>query len=53
VKSIKEVEEMDNTPKCEKLIKGRDGFVVPTSYIVMIKQGYSISDIVSANDILY
>jgi len=47
VRSIKEVENMDNTPKCEKLMKGRDGFVVRTSYIVMIKQDHNMSDIVS------
>ena len=49
VRSIKEVEDMDNTPKCEKLTKGRNGFVVPTSYIVMIKQDQSMSEIVSAS----
>jgi len=51
VRSIKEVEDMDNTPKCDKLVKGRDGFVVPTSYIVMIKQDYDMSEIVSMNNV--
>jgi len=50
VRSIKEVEDMDNTPKCKKLIKGRKGFVVPTSYIVMITQDHNMSEIVSASN---
>ncbi|XP_065893704.1 uncharacterized protein, partial [Dysidea avara] len=45
VRSIKEVEDMDNTPKCDKLIKGSDGFVAHTSYIVMIKQNENMSEI--------
>jgi len=51
VRSIKEVEDMDNTPKCDKLVKGRDGFVALTSYIVMIKQDYNMSEIVSMNNV--
>ena len=50
MKSIKEVEDMDNTPKCDKLIKGSDGFVAHTSYIVMIKQNEYMSEIVSINN---
>ena len=53
VKTIKEVEDMDNTPKCEKLRKGRVGFVVPTSYIVMIKQDHGMSEIVSLNTLTH
>ena len=49
MRSIKEVGNMDNTPKCDKLIKGRDGYVVSTSYIVMIKQDHNMSEIVSVH----
>ncbi|XP_065895289.1 uncharacterized protein [Dysidea avara] len=45
VKSIEMIEQMNNTHNCEKLISGEPGFVVPSSYIVVIKQFSSMSEI--------
>ena len=45
--SIEIVEQMNTTHKCEKLISGESGFVVPSSYIVMIKESSSMTEMVS------
>ena len=54
--TIKEVKKMSRTVKkiikthsCNKLRKGDPKFVVPTSYIVMIKPNYNMSEMVSVS----
>ena len=46
------VEQMNITHKCEKLISGEPGFVVPSSYIVMIKVSFSMIEMVSQYNII-
>jgi len=47
VESIKMVELMDKSYKCQKMIRGRQGSVIPSSYIVMMKENSSMSEMVS------
>ncbi|XP_065906912.1 extracellular serine proteinase-like isoform X2 [Dysidea avara] len=37
------VELMDNSYKCQKIIRGRQGSVIPSSYIVMMKENCNMS----------
>ncbi|XP_065908158.1 extracellular serine proteinase-like [Dysidea avara] len=48
VESIKMVELMDNSYKCQKMIRGRQGSVIPSSYIVMMKENCNMTKMVSA-----
>ena len=43
---------MNKVPSCNKLRKGDPKFVIPSSYIVMIKQDHDMSEIVSIFTIL-
>ncbi|XP_065908043.1 extracellular serine proteinase-like isoform X2 [Dysidea avara] len=43
VESIKMVELIDNSYKCQKMIRGRQGSVIPSSYIVMMKENCNMS----------
>ncbi|XP_065906335.1 extracellular serine proteinase-like [Dysidea avara] len=47
VESIKMVELMDNSYKCQKMIRGRQGSVIPSSYIVMMKENCNMTKMVS------
>ena len=47
VRSIKEVQKMNTTKTCNRLIRGVPRYVIPSSYIVMIKQHNSTSELVS------
>ena len=47
MESIKMVELMDKSYKCQKMIRGRQGSVIPSSYIVMMKENSSMSEMVS------
>ena len=42
------VELMDNSYKCQKIIRGRQGSVIPSSYIVMMKENCNMTKMVSA-----
>jgi len=47
VESIKMVELMDKSYKCQKMIGDTQGSVIPSSYIMMMKENCSISETVS------
>ena len=47
VRSIKEVQKMNTTKTCDRLIRGVPRYVIQSSYIVMIKQHNSMSELVS------
>jgi len=38
---------MDDSYKCQKMIRGRQGSVIPSSYIVMMKGNFNMSEMVS------
>ena len=47
VRTIKEVKRMSKPQNCNKLRKGDPKFVIPSSYIVMIKPNYEATHMVS------
>ena len=47
VRTIKEVKKMSKSQDCNKLRKGDSKFVIPSSYIVMIKPNYDTTEMVS------
>ena len=47
VESIKMMKMMDDSYKCEKMIRGRPGSVIPSSYIVMMKGDSNMTEMVS------
>ena len=47
VRTIKEVKKMNKPQSCNKLRKGDPKFVIPSSYIVMIKPNYEPNEMVS------
>lgn len=49
VRSIKEVNKIEKSHNCNKLRKGNPKFVIPSSYIVMIKPHNNMPEMVSAS----
>ena len=47
VRTIKEVQKINTTKNCDRLRRGIPEYVVPTSYIVMIKPHNNMSELVS------
>ena len=47
VRSIKEVQKMNTTKNCDRLRRGVPEYVIPNSYIIMIKQHNNMSELVS------